>query len=238
MAHQLSFLHEQGYQRLNTGMLFNSPFILTATMSRCDLGQCIISTSAPHFVAKVHKFETKRSNERLRDEKEKQRIDWLKQRVAAHTLAIEARAVGYESIKKYLADNGKNFDEEFDEDRLVVKVPGLNVYLEMYGCLDKMERTSLSLTDASICLQKMAQFYRINNTLKPVHNFATDELDPQPNEDWHENYDRNEFFPYSKYAGIGFSQIDRDRRPDVAAYDQYLKEKSAAKGQQEDEGNK
>lgn len=215
MAHQLSFLHEQGYQRLNTGMLFNSPFILTADMKRCDLGQCIISTSAPHFVAKVHKFETARSNERLRDRNEKARIAWLKQRVAAHSLAIEARAAGYESVKKYLTDKGKNFDEEFDEDRLVVKVPGLNVYLEMYGCLDKMERTALSLTDASICLQKMAQFYRVNNNLSSVFRYASDELDPQPNDDWHEGYDNQEFFPYSKYLGIGFSQVDRDRRPDI-----------------------
>lgn len=225
MAHQLSFLHEQGYQRLNTGMLFSSPFIITSAMNRCDLGTCIISTSSPHFVAKIHKFETMRGNERIRERNEKARIDYLKQRVEAHSLAIEARAAGYESVKKYLIDNGKNFDEEFDEDRLVVKVPGLNVYLEMYGCLDKMEQGSLSLTDASICLQKMAQFYRVNNNLKPLNGYATNELDPQPNDDWHENYDEKEFFQFSKYLGIGFSQIDRDRRPDIKAYDHYLKKK-------------
>lgn len=216
MAHKLSFLFGQGYQRLNTGMLFNSPFLITTLMKRCDLGECIISTSAPHFVAKIHKFATQRRNERLRNENEQERIAWLKERVAAHSLSIEARAEGFESVKKYLMEEkGKAFDEEFDEDRLVVKVPGLNIYLEMYGCLDKMDRISLSLNDASKCLQEMAQFYRVNGNIS-MHEFGSDKLDPQPNEDWQEDYDSTEFFPYNKFLGIGYSQVDPSRRPDVA----------------------
>lgn len=226
MSHQLSFLHEQGYQRLNTGMCFNSPFIITREMKRCDLGECIIGTFPPHFVAKIHRFATQRKNERLQREEEMERVAWLQERVKAHALAIEARSAGYESIKKYVTEvQGKNFDEEFDEDRLVVKVPGLNVYLEMYGCLEKMERASLSLTDASICLQKMAAFYRVNMGHLAVHDFGSDKFDPQPNEDWQEQYDASEFFEFDKFSGIGFSQVDLSRRPDRELIFKRCKEK-------------
>ena len=190
-----------------------------------------MSTSAPHFVAKIHKFPTRRTNERLCREQEQERIEWLQQRVKAHSLAIEARSAGYESVKKYLQEvKHENFDEEFDEDRLVVKVPGMNIYLEMYGCLDKMPRTELSLLDASKCLQQMAQFFRVNLPPKfRASEFGSDKYDPQPNDDWREDYDVKEYFPYSKHLGIGFSQVDMSRRPDRMAILKRAKEKNGDK---------
>ena len=129
-------------QHFMSGMQFHAPFIVTKFQQRSDLGDCIISTRPPYLVCKIHGFKTavavnRTDNPKLvamAEREEQSRLEYLQQRQIAFRNRIEADRQGI-TIRQLIEQQGRVYDEELDEPRIVCKVPGLNVYLELVGCL-------------------------------------------------------------------------------------------------------
>ena len=216
--------------KINYGMADNAEFIITNDQCgvHSDLGNCIIGTRPPFFVAKIHAFRTQEKRDKVRIQQEKERIEWLQDLVRREQLAQEARKEGI-SVRDLMERHGDTYDEELDEFRLVAKVPGLNVYLELYGCMGQedscmenrwqddcgLQQPFDRAIDAAAMqqLNRAAYFYRVTTTKNRQRDLATMTDDWQPRDDWHEEYDYNEFFQRPERKGIGFDYIDSMRRP-------------------------
>lgn len=213
----------------NTGMQANAPFIVTQFQQRSDLGQCIISTLPPHYVAKIRAFKTNAHtrpnvapNEKqvaMADREEMARQEYIDQRTEAWNNEQQADKGGL-TVREYIEAQGRVYDEEFDEPRLVAKVPGLNVYLELIGCLDEVDADSLDWDTEA----KGGPYHVLNSMCLWAQNIwdrqdrrprATQMEDPQPLPDWHEEYDPETRPWMPRKRGLGLTYIDPSRRPDL-----------------------
>lgn len=210
-------------------MCGNSEWLVTNDQpgAHSDLGNCMVGTRPPYFVLKIHAFRTNEKRERVRIQQETDRMNYLKNIVRAAELAKDAQRAGI-SVKDLIERDGGTYDEEYDECRLVAKVPGLNVYIELLGCMEP-EDTSTERwwsetsgqhttdraidTEAAEQVNRAAVFYRATTIKSRQRDLATMPGDWQPREDWREEYDPDEFFPRPAKRGVGFGDTDPSRRP-------------------------
>ena len=209
-----------------TGMQFHAPFIVTQHQQRSDLGQCIISTRAPHFVCKVHSFKThfeakpgkEGYNQKFYDltqREEERRRDWLEQRAQAFQNEEDAARLGL-SIRQYIEEQNRVYDEEFDEPRIIVKVPGLNAYLELLGCLDAVDDVDwVGEYGVLQTLDRMALWAQNIWDRQDRRPRASTIMEPQPLPEWEEDYDPELRPMMPKKRGIGHTYIDPSRRPEL-----------------------
>jgi hypothetical protein len=214
-------------QHFMTGMQFHGPFIVTKIQARNDLGDCIISTRAPHLVCKVHSFRTNlgraKDNDRnwaIAEREETARLAWLEQRNQAFENEREAQRQGI-TIQELIEGQGRVYDEEFDQPRVIVKVPGLNAYLELLGCLDALgqnEWDDIEWTGEHGVLEtlnSMAEWAQNIWNSKERRERATRMINMQPMDEWQEEYDP-ELRPWMpKKRGLGHTTIDPSRRPEL-----------------------
>lgn len=212
----------------NTGMQFHGPFIATTVQARNDLGQCIISTFAPHIVCKIHAFKTNFEPKpgkdgynlkfrEITDRENENRMAYLAQRAQAFDNIREAYRLGT-SVREYIEQQGRVYDEEFDEPRLVVKVPGMNAYLELIGCLDSIDESDIAWEgDKGIFgtlnyMALWAQNVWDRHDRRPRGSRSSDE---QPLQEWKEDYDPEIRPMMTRKQGLGHTFIDPSRRPDL-----------------------
>ena len=220
--------------KVNYDMSENAEWIITNDQNgaHSDLGNCIIGTRPPYFVAKIHAYKTQEKRDHVRERDENDRVAWLESMERRELLARSAQKAGV-SVRDYVERMGGTYDEEEDELRIIAKVPGLNVYLELFGCMDSedtgmerwwMERLQADSriqqpTDRAIYaaalqqLNRAAYFYRATTPKGVQRDMATQADDWQPRDDWREQYDPDEFFPRPERRGIGFDHVDQSRRP-------------------------
>ena len=220
--------------KVNYDMSENAEWIITNDQNgaHSDLGNCIIGTRPPYFVAKIHAYKTQEKRDHVRERDENNRVAWLESMERRELLARSAQKAGV-SVHDYVERMGGNYDEEEDELRIIAKVPGLNVYLELLGCMDSedtgMERWWVERlqadsriqqpTDRAIYaaalqqLNRAAYFYRATTPKGVQRDMATQADDWQPREDWREQYDPDEYFQRPERRGIGFDHVDSSRRP-------------------------
>lgn len=209
-----------------TGMQYHAPFIVTQHQQRSDLGQCIISTFPPHIVCKIHSFKTHFEEKPGKDgynqkfleitnREEILRQQWLDQRNEAITHGIRAEQENC-SVRDIVEGQGRVYDQEFDEPRVVVKVPGLNAYLELIGCLDPINEPEWD-GDHGIyaTLEKMALWAQNIWDRQNRRPRASSALDFQPLDEWHEDYDPNIRPMMTHKKGLGHTYIDPSRRPEL-----------------------
>lgn len=207
---------------VNYNMGANAPFIVTKSMPRADLGECVVSTEWPHIVAKIHAFHT--STAKTRDmsdagrerlaSAEQQRKEWLEQRAAAFALRRAAVEDGCSSVKEYQEKHGKTYDEELDEPRVIVKVPSFNIYLEFLGVMDDIESEELEWTGYDgvfAVLGRMSTWLPSMYQTQMQRRFYTHRADMQPLDEWVEEYDpMMRPFLYNP-RGIGYDHVDPSR---------------------------
>ena len=209
-------------QHFMTGMNQHGPFIATKVQARNDLGDCIISTWPPHLVCRVHSFRTVATadNERaqaIADREEQERMAYLQQRATAFENEREAARRGI-TIRELVEEQGRVYDEEFDEPRIVAKVPGLNAYLELVGCLDQVDYDSIEWTGEHGVLEtldKMACWAPNIWNSKERRPRATDVCDRQPQVGWQRSYHPEERPMMTRKRGLGHTFIDPSRRPEL-----------------------
>lgn len=232
--HTLKYLSRPSkLHKVNYKMGEHQEFITTSLdyMQRSDLAQCIIGTQPPYLVARIRKFRTAEQRPQLAERNDKERTEWLLQRVKAEEFAREAAAKGI-SVQELCGDH---YDEEMDEPRLVAKVPGLNVYLELFGTMgpedtegeqfwqqqatdsqgNAIRQPYDRMIDAAAAAQlnRMAYHLRATMTRDEQRKCATHLQDWQPRDDWQEEYQYDEYFQRPDTCGIGFDHIDESRRP-------------------------
>ena len=215
--------------KVNYDMKRDAEWIITNDQNgvHSDLGNCIIGTRPPYFVAKIHAYKTQEKRDHVRERDENNRVAWLKSMERRELLARSAQKAGV-SVRDYVEWMGGNYDEEEDELRILAKVPGLNVYLELLGVMDE-EHTAMERwwqetrdqhpTDKAIYaaalqqLNRAAYFYRATTPKGVQRDMATQADDWQPRDDWREQYDPDEYFQRPKRRGVGFDHVDTSRRP-------------------------
>lgn len=215
--------------KVNYDMKRDAEWIITNDQNgvHSDLGNCIIGTRPPYFVAKIHAYKTQEKRDHVRERDENNRVAWLKSMERRELLARSAQKAGV-SVRDYVEWMGGNYDEEEDELRILAKVPGLNVYLELLGVMDEedtaMERwwqetrdqhpTDKAIYAAALQqLNRAAYFYRATTPKGVQRDMATQADDWQPRDDWREQYDPDEYFQRPKRRGVGFDHVDTSRRP-------------------------
>ena len=215
--------------KVNYDMREHAEWIITSDQggAHSDLAGCIIGTRPPYILAKIHAYKTSEKRDHVRERSEQSRLEWLRGMGRREELARGAQKAGV-SVKDYVERMGGTYDEEEDELRVIAKVPGLNVYLELLGTMDEedfaMERwwkenRDQQPTDKAIYadvlqqLNRAAVFYRTTTPKGVQRDMATQESDWQPRADWREQYDGNEFFQRPEKRGIGFDHVDQSRRP-------------------------
>lgn len=217
--HQLEILDPNiDINSLEYFMADHSDFILTSNNVRCDLGRCIMYTKEPYPIFKLLSF-------RLQKEDAIQAFEtWKRQRAQASYNKQEADKLGI-SVKEYIEKvHHMTYDKEYDEPRLIAKVPGINCFLEFYGLFFEMPDMKkyksnkpgidkdLFLNDIKQIMQEAACWYRSSEEKYQLRKMGTDINDNQLLMNWKENYDNDEFFKKSPYRGIGFDEIDAERR--------------------------
>jgi len=226
--------------KFNTGMEQNAPFIVTQHLQRSDLGLCIISTTWPHFVAKIRAFKTKpdykegkdgynQKQLELAEKQEKARLSFLETRFNADVLGDSA-AQCHCTIKEFIEtpreELGEDldtypriYDEEFDEPRIMAKVPGLNVYLELFGCMDDISEDEVpwkGYNGAYAVLERMSVWAQNIWNRADRRPRATQRKDHQPLVEWHDEYDETLRPAMPPKRGIGiWPDIDESRRPEL-----------------------
>jgi len=207
--------------KFNDGMQEDAPFIITRDMGRSDLGLCVMSTKYPRVVARYRSFQTaveingksKSTNERVKSKADARRMEYIRQRELANENGKEAAVRGV-SVREYVENVlGHVYDEEFDEPRLVVKAPGLNVYLECFGCMDTING-EVDWERVQTTLDRMATWFPSFYTHRDRKAYGSSVYDMQPVAEWEEDY-RSDLFPtiYQR-RGIGHTNIDLSRRSD------------------------
>ena len=197
--------------RINDDMQQHAEFMATRIHSRSDLGWCVISTMSPHWVARVHVFSLHHKKTDVAEAKQEEQQRWFDQLRHAERLAIEAREAGI-TVRQLVEGNGGQYDEEFDEPRMVVKVPDINVYLELFGCLDDMSGKTIDQQEAGRVLAAMATWYRRFLQKKEIRELASWSEDPQLLPEWCEDGDPDRFVPLPRRRGIGLDHVDLNRR--------------------------
>lgn len=211
-----------------TGMQEHGPFIATTVQARNDLGQCIISTAAPHIVCKIHAFKTNFEekpgkdgyNKKFREITEREdnnRLEYLEQRALAFENIKEAHRLGI-TVREYIEQQGRVYDEEFDEPRIVVKVPGLNAYLELLGCLDDIAPDELDWYGKRgifATLNFMALWAQNVWDRHDRRSRGSQFSDEQPVLEWQEDYDPTARPLMTRKQGLGHTFIDPSRRPEL-----------------------
>lgn len=215
--------------KVNYDMSENAEWIITNDQNgaHSDLGGCIIGTRPPYFVAKIHAYKTQEKRDHVRERDENNRVAWLESMERRELLARSAQKAGV-SVHNYVERMGGTYDEEEDELRIIAKVPGLNVYLELLGCMDSedtamerwwQENRDQQPTDKAIYadalqqLNRAAVFYRATTPKGVQRDMATQADDWQPRQDWREQYAPDEYFQRPERRGIGFDHVDSSRRP-------------------------
>lgn len=232
MAHKLNFYSKPSrLNKVNYDLNRNTEFIITSPSLNyhSELQNCVIAMQPPYTVAKVHAFRTQAKNVELAERQERERRDYLEGLAVRQQLAEEAQATGY-TVRQLIEQEGATYDEERDEMRLVAKVPGLNIYLEVLGVMDEedtgMERWWAEhreeqpfdrAIDAAVGrqLQRMAYFMTTAHEERDRRTYATMESDWQPRPDWQEEYDPEEWWQRPERKGIGFTHTDPARRGTV-----------------------
>ena len=232
MAHKLSFYSKpSSLNKVNYDLNKNTEFIITSPSLNyhSELQHCVIALQPPYTVAKIHAFRTQAKNVELAERQERERRDYLEDLAVRQQLAEEAQVTGY-TVRQLIEQEGATYDEERDEMRLVAKVPGLNIYLEVLGVLDEedtaMERWWAEhrdqqpfdrAIDAAVGrqLQRMAYFMTTAHEERDRRTYATMESDWQPRQDWQEEYDPEEWWQRPERKGIGFTHTDPARRGTV-----------------------
>lgn len=205
----------------------HAPFIVTQQQQRSDLGFCIISTQAPYLVCKIHSFRTsfeprendedynRRNRERC-DQEEQVRMEWLNQRYHAILNGKEASEQGI-SVRELIESQGRIYDQEFDEPRMVIKIPGLNAYLELMGSLtDQNTQDWFSDGGCYSILNKMAVWAQNIWDRADRRARLSRSSDFQPVDDWVEDYDPSLRPLMPRKVGLGLTFVDPSRRPDYA----------------------
>lgn len=210
-------------QHFMTGMQFHGPFIATKVQARNDLGDCVISTWPPHLVCKVHDFRTwyqDGANDRtieIAQNQERLRREYLQQRADAFDREKEAARQGI-TVRQLVEKQGRVYDEELDEPRIVCKVPGLNAYLELVGCLDAVDMDEIEWTGEHgvlDTLDKMACWAPNLWQKKDRRPRATDVTDLQPQVGWQRSYREEERPMMTRKRGLGHTLVDPSRRPEM-----------------------
>lgn len=199
-------------------MADHSDFILTSNNVRCDLGHCIMYMKEPYPIFKLLSFRL------MKDDNLNAYETWLSQRIQASRNKQEADKLGI-TVKEYIETVcHMTYDKEFDEPRLIAKVPGVNSFLEFYGLLFEMPDMkeyksdgpgldkTLFLDDIKRIMQDAACWYRGSEEKYKIRKLGTDINDKQLLNNWRENFDEDEFFKKIPYRGIGFDNIDQNRR--------------------------
>lgn len=211
-----------------TGMQYHAPFIATKFQQRSDLGDCIVSTFPPHYVARIHAFRTnwdERPGKDAQNAKQKQVADkqyalmqeWLQQRKQAMENASKSW-VRNESVREYIEGQNRVYDEEFDEARFIAKVPGYNIYLELVGCMDDINPAMIDWEGEHGALDTLirmtlwaANAWDNQHRMGMRSNFN----DEQPIPVWQEDFNP-ELRPWlPKKIGLGHSFIDPSRREEL-----------------------
>ena len=220
----------QDIPAFRTGMKMHQPFIVVAGASpRTDMAQVCVMTQWPYIVCKLHRFATASTQKMKRESSREKREEWLRERSLAWrnlSRADDLSRVEHKriSVREYMESIGETYDEEFDEPRLVAKCPGLNIYLELYGCMEDVEISKepigpvrdgnrIDLQGLYYYMQWMAQYIVGFTPIRERSEFATDADDWQPLRDWHGTYDSENvsmFLP--RACGIGVDHIDPSRR--------------------------
>ena len=214
----------KGCDRLDfmAGMQYHAPFVCTVNPGHTDLEGSIICTYPPHFVFKVHKFNTHpirvNGNEKELQhciQKNEERLAFFHSRKNAQTLGQEAKE-RKKSIKKIVReDMGMQYDQELDEPRIIGKVPGVNIYLELIGCLDKitMEDVNWHGEHGAIDTMNRALAYALNFfTLEQRRKAASCKEDVQLIPEWNDQFDCSIRPTYQPANGLGYTNIDPYRR--------------------------
>ena len=204
--------------KFNDKMQDNYPFIVTKDMSRTDLGSNVISTTYPRFVARFVAFKTQSNNERLSERDEQARLEYLRQRLLAIENGKEA-AKRNMSVRTYVeVILGRVYDEEFDEPRPVAKIPGLNAYLELRGCMDELEPGSKEADPefALEVLKKMSAWAQNIWNRKDRKKMASVKTEQQPLPSWEEDFNPALFPAIYPKHGIGLDLVDPSRRPELS----------------------
>lgn len=204
------------------GMQYHAPFIYTTDPGQTDLGQCIIGTFPPHLVFKVHTFRTNPQSKRGNDKELQHCIDVEEERIAYLHQRYQAILNGQEASKKKKAvkkvireDHGLQYDQEFDEPRAVGKVPGMNIYLELVGCLDKIQLSELDWNGEKGVYWTMdyALSYALNFFKRDARRrLASKKSDQQPLPSWQEDWDEEARPAHQPRNGLGYTNIDPNRR--------------------------
>lgn len=214
-------------------MRFHSPFIYTKGFSFhsfSDLGDCIISTFAPNMVCRVHTFRTHvGKNEEdvnmitkgmfgLITRNENKRMTWLQQRAKAFRNAEQAQQQ-HTTIRELIENRGGVYDEEFDEPRVIAKVPGLNVYLEFVGFLGRVvidyennEKIWNGEHGVYATMKYMSLWLTSSFSKNERRRYQSFPSDWQPLDEWRQGYN-SELEPWKpKRMGFGFQNYDYVRR--------------------------
>lgn len=205
-----------------TGMQYHAPFIYTDSIGKTDLDRCIICTFPPHFVFKVRVFRTVPISKTGNDKElqrtiaaEADRRGYLCNRMDAEINGVAAQKMK-KSVRKYIQENrGIRYDQELDEPRLVGKVPGINVYLELVGCLDKVTMNEIDWDGehgAKDTMERALAYALHFWTMGERKRMATNDKDPQPLAEWQENYNSNVAPTYQPKNGLGYTNFDASRR--------------------------
>jgi len=213
-------------------MAQHSEFIVTNVNyhQRCDLGLCVVQLRPPYFVARMHTYKTQDKRVEVAQRNEKERCEWLVQQVKNYEVAREAAAKGL-TVRELCGDH---YDEELDEPRMVAKVPGLNVYLELLGTMsaedvegeqywqqERKDQAGGSIPQpfdrmidaaAATAMNRMAYFVRATMVKKEQRDCGSKMADWQPRDDWQEDFDAEEYFQRPEQRGIGFDLTDEQRR--------------------------
>ena len=107
------------------------------------------------------------------------------------------------------------YDEEYDEPRPVAKVPGLNAYLELRGCMDDLKGKEVDWSSVLHQLDLMAEWAQ-NIWIHRDRKYRASRLeDLQPLDEWEEEYDPSVSPMLYPKRGIGLTEVDYSRRPEL-----------------------
>lgn len=208
-----------------TNMRQHAPFIVTTFQGRSDLEYCIIATSSPMIVCKIHTFSTSRPEKYENEDRnakkreangreEIKRMEYLGGRYRACEI-LESSNAAEMSVRDYVESQGMIYDEEFDEARPVIKVDGLNIYLELYGCLEDIPMSQINMSSVLLTMRKMAAWGPCIFDRRERSKRASNINDPQLCQNWHESYNSMSYPPIYPKCGIGHTHIDPSRRPEL-----------------------
>lgn len=205
-----------------SGMQFHAPFVITKFQQRSDLGECVVCTRAPRYVCKIHDFKVSKKRENVSAsrldvvKREQERMaQWIDQRTTANNNG-QLAAMNGEPVRELVERSGMIYDEEFDEPRIIAKVPGMSVYIELLGCMDNIEQIDWNGEYGAL-----ATMARMTTWLPGSYDSASrkertnDPRMTQPLQAWHDDYnpEQRPFMP--KKCGLGHTNYDPTRRPEL-----------------------